>query len=54
MVQAIGMAEKFAAVDRSAMAATKHLFYRVLDLPFDQALEEGPEVNKRMRAFRRG
>ena len=47
------LAQKFAAVDRPAMAATKQLFYRVLDLPFAQALEEGREVNKRMRAFRK-
>ncbi len=51
MEDALAMAQKFAAVDRPAMAATKHLFYRVLDLPFDAALEEGRDVNKRMRAF---
>ena len=39
--------------DRPAMAATKQLFYRVLDLPFAQALEEGRDINKRMRAFRK-
>src|SRR5215470_14239863 len=53
MAEACAMAEKFAAVERSAMAATKTLFYRVVDLPFAQALEEGREVNKRMRAFRK-
>jgi enoyl-CoA hydratase/carnithine racemase len=53
MEEACGIAEKFAAVDRPAMAATKELFYRVLDLPFAQALEEGRDVNKRMRAFRK-
>ena len=52
MTEACAMAEQFAAVDRAAMAATKALFYRVLDLPFTQALEEGRDVNKRMRAFR--
>ena len=52
MADACALAEKFAAVDRPAMAATKALFYRVLDLPFAQALEEGRDVNKRMRAFR--
>ena len=35
------------------MAATKQLFYRVLDLPFEQALEEGRDINQRMRAFRK-
>jgi enoyl-CoA hydratase/carnithine racemase len=53
MADACALAEKFAAVDRQAMAATKTLFYRVRDLPFAQALEEGRDVNKRMRAFRK-
>jgi enoyl-CoA hydratase len=52
MASACEIAEKFAAVERAAMAATKQLFYRVLDLPFEQALEEGRDINKRMRAFR--
>jgi enoyl-CoA hydratase/carnithine racemase len=52
MEEAIALAQKLAAVDRPAMAATKQLFYRVLDLRFDEALEEGRDVNKRMRAFR--
>ena len=52
MASACEIAEKFAGVDRPAMAATKQLFYRVLDLPFEQALEEGRDINKRMRAFR--
>ena len=46
------IADKLAAVERPAMTATKELFYRVLDLPFAQALEEGREMNKRMRTFR--
>jgi enoyl-CoA hydratase/carnithine racemase len=53
MADALAFAEKFAAVARPAMAATKQLFYRVLDLPFAQALAEGRDVNKRMRAFRK-
>jgi len=48
---AISLAQKFATVEPLAMAATKQLFYRVVDLPFDAALEEGRDVNKRMRAF---
>jgi enoyl-CoA hydratase/carnithine racemase len=51
MADALALAEKFATVARPAMAATKQLFYRVLDLPFAQALEEGRDINKRMRAF---
>jgi enoyl-CoA hydratase/carnithine racemase len=50
---ALALAEKFAGVERAAMAATKALFYRVLDLPFEQALEEGRDINQRMRAFRK-
>jgi enoyl-CoA hydratase/carnithine racemase len=48
---AVGLAQKFATVEPLAMAATKQLFYRVVDLPFDAALAEGRDVNKRMRAF---
>jgi enoyl-CoA hydratase len=53
MEETCAMAEKFAAVERPAMAATKELFYRVLDLPFPLALEEGRDMNMRMRAFRK-
>jgi len=53
MTAACAIAEKFAAVDRQAMAATKELFYRALDLPFGEALAAGRDVNKRMRAFRK-
>ena len=53
MEEACGMAEKFAAVEPQAMAATKELFYRVLDLPFPLALEEGRDMNMRMRGFRK-
>ena len=53
MDAALETAQKFAAVAPQAMAATKMLFYRALDLPFDQALEAGRETNMRMRAFRK-
>jgi enoyl-CoA hydratase/carnithine racemase len=53
MEEALALANKLTAVDRPAMAATKQLLYRVVDLPFEQALEEGRNVNKRMRAFRK-
>jgi enoyl-CoA hydratase len=53
MEETCAMAEKFAAVERPAMAATKELFYRVVDLPFPLALEEGRDMNMRMRAFRK-
>ena len=42
MADACVLAEKFAAVDRPAMAATKALFYRVFDLPFAQGPGGGP------------
>ena len=45
------LAEKFAAVDACRHGATKQLFYSVLDLPFEAALDAGRDVNKRMRAF---
>jgi enoyl-CoA hydratase/carnithine racemase len=51
--QAIQFADAFAAVGRPAMAATKQLFYKVVDLPFEQALAAGRDVNKLMRAFRK-
>jgi len=51
--QAIQFADAFAAVGRPAMAATKQLFYKVVDLPFEQALAAGRDVNKQMRAFRK-
>src|SRR5262245_8820305 len=52
MAEALAVAQKLAAVERPAMAATKELFYRAVDLPFAQALAEGRDVNKRMRGFR--
>jgi len=51
MEDTLALAQKLAAVEPPAMAATKQLFYRVLDLPFEQGLEAGRDVNKRMRAF---
>jgi enoyl-CoA hydratase len=53
MDEALQFARAAAGVARQAMAATKSLFYRVADLPFDQALAEGGAMNKQMRAFRK-
>lgn len=53
IAEACQAAEKLAAVEPNAMAATKQLFYRVLDLPFEEALDAGREMNKRMRGFRK-
>jgi enoyl-CoA hydratase len=52
MDEALQTAQKLAAVAPQAMAATKSLFYRVTELPFDEALREGGAMNQRMRAFR--
>jgi enoyl-CoA hydratase len=51
MPEALALARKLATVVPEAMAATKQLFYRALDLPFEEALLAGRDVNKRMRAF---
>ena len=53
MQEALLSARAMAAVAPQAMAATKSLFYRVAELPFDQALEAGREMNQRMRGFRK-
>jgi enoyl-CoA hydratase len=53
MDDALETARKFAAIEPQAMAATKTLFYRALDVPFGEALEAGRETNMRMRAFRK-
>ena len=53
MHEAMQYARAMAAVSPQAMAATKRLFYRVTELPFDRALEAGREMNQRMRAFRK-
>jgi enoyl-CoA hydratase/carnithine racemase len=50
---AMQSARAMAAVAPEAMAATKSLFYRVAELPFDEALEAGRDMNQRMRAFRK-
>jgi len=49
--KAISLAEKLAAVSKTAMAQTKRLFHEVVDLPLDKALERGRDLNQRMRNF---
>lgn len=51
MHEAMRSARVMADVPPQAMAATKTLFYRAAELPFDQALEAGRDMNRRMRAF---
>jgi enoyl-CoA hydratase len=43
----------WAAANADALAATKQLFYRVADLPFEEAMRAGRDVNAIMRGFAR-
>jgi enoyl-CoA hydratase len=49
---ALQIAQAWSKSNPAAMAAAKKLFYRVADLPFDEAMQEGRQVNEAMRAFR--
>ena len=49
---ALALAEECARPSRVAMSATKALFYRVADLPYDAAMAAGRDVNTIMRGFR--
>jgi enoyl-CoA hydratase/carnithine racemase len=51
-VEALAIAEQWAAADHRALAAAKSLFYRVADLPYDAAMAAGRDVNALMRSFR--
>jgi enoyl-CoA hydratase/carnithine racemase len=48
----IDIATGWAKTNARAMTAAKSLFYRVADLPFDQAMQAGRDVNAIMRGFR--
>lgn len=48
---ALEIAETWAVAHPAAMAATKSLFYRVGDLPFEAAMAAGRDVNGLMRGF---
>jgi len=49
---ALEIAKAWAEIDTRAMAATKQLFYRVGELPFEAAMAVGKDVNSLMRSFR--
>jgi enoyl-CoA hydratase/carnithine racemase len=49
---ALEIANAWAEMSPKAMAATKRLFYRVGELPFDAAMETGRDINMLMRSFR--
>jgi enoyl-CoA hydratase/carnithine racemase len=51
--EAVALATELAAISPVAMRATKELFYRVAELPYDQAMQAGREMNARMRSFRK-
>lgn len=48
----IDVATQWASVNPRAISATKSLFYRVAELPFDEAMQAGRDVNTIMRGFR--
>ena len=54
LTEALVIAEAWSKVKPVAMAATKRLFYRVADLPFEPAMAAGREINTVMRGFRDG
>ncbi|WP_439630767.1 enoyl-CoA hydratase/isomerase family protein [Shinella sp.] len=49
---ALDIASQWAAAHPKAMAAVKSLYYRVADLPYDEAMAAGRTVNAQMRSFR--
>ena len=50
--EALEIAGQWAAAHPKAMAAVKSLYYRVADLPYDEAMAAGRTVNAQMRSFR--
>jgi enoyl-CoA hydratase len=46
------IASGWAEVNPRAMAASKELFHRVADLPFEEAMRAGRDINTIMRGFR--
>ncbi len=54
LAETLIVATKLSMVKPEALQATKQLFHEVADLPLEEALRRGREMNKRMRAFPRG
>jgi enoyl-CoA hydratase/carnithine racemase len=50
---AVELATSMAEVSPLAMRTTKELFYRVMELPYDQAILAGRDANVMMRSFRK-
>lgn len=53
MAETLALADKLSNTKPEALRATKQLFHEVADLPLDEALRRGREMNKRMRSFRK-
>ncbi|MCR0980792.1 enoyl-CoA hydratase/isomerase family protein [Roseomonas populi] len=51
LARAVEVAELLAGWSPMAMQATKELFYKASELPFDQALAAGRDLNLAMRSF---
>ncbi len=45
------LAERLSRIRKEGLTETKKLFHQVADLPLEEALRQGRELNKRMRAF---
>lgn len=48
----LGIAARWADVSALALSASKALFYRVADLPFDEATRTGADVSTIVRSLR--
>lgn len=49
--EAVSFGTKLSELNPQAIQATKRLFHEVADLPLEEALKRGREVNQRMRGF---
>ncbi len=49
--ESLFLAERLSRIRKEGLAETKKLFHQVADLPLEEALRRGRELNKRMRAF---
>jgi len=50
--EAVALAARLAAINPVAMRTTKELFYKVMELPYDEAMIAGRDANIAMRGFR--
>jgi enoyl-CoA hydratase/carnithine racemase len=53
MEEALYLADKLAALPKAAIAQTKRLFYEVVELSLEEALQRAREVNRKMRSFKK-